>query len=270
MKIKERSIFIGSSHFQGFGLEYELHPRYQDVLWLEENGVHGPSKGPRRYSEDEYFVQKNRWTYLLSEMMRTEEMNIHENPLFANGNSIRFLNDVYHNIIDLWNVKNIFLEFNGLVEDGLKLRNQDKLIDIQKKLKESNDDNSFLKGKTKIIEFHERLNQVKEKYPNIKFWIINTFGLESDLFRKLFKGDILEYYGRDGKNYKSLLEGCFSDKHLLSDSCFCFTHSHPTWDYTVDDIHLNKKGNEYIARMYFLQITNPSSIISYEEGKTFI
>lgn len=269
MKIKERSIFVGSSHFQGFGLEYELHPRYQDILWLEENGVHGPSKGPRRYSEDESIVQKNRWTYLLSEMMKTEEMNVHEHPLFGNGNSLKFLDDVYHNIIDLWNVKNIFLEFNGLTQDGYQ-RNQDKLIDIQKELNSTDTDDFFGLGKTKIGEFYQRLNEVKGKYPHIKFWIINTFGFESELFRDLFKGDILEYYGTDGKNYKSVLEGCRQNKHFLSDSCFCFNHTYPTWDYVVDDIHLNKKGNEYIARMYFLQITNPSSIISYEEGKTFI
>ena len=100
--------------------------------------------------------------------------------------------------------------------------------------------------------------------------LINSFGFGPKIFRESFKGDILEYYGNDGKNYDSVLRGSHHNKQLVSETAFGFIQENPTWEFTTDPIHLNLEANKHLSKIYYEQITSGKPIVSFESGKTFI
>lgn len=262
-----KSIFIGSSHFQGFGLEYELCPKYQSQSWLEENGIWGPSTGPTD-DEEHKVCKENRWSYLLSQRLNLEEINVGDYKEYGSGNSLKFLDIIIDSKKDLSDVKYIFLEYNYLPEDGV-VKTKDKLIKIQERIFK-NVPNEELELKDNIEDYQIKLNIAKKLYPHIKFWLINSFGFGPKIFRESFKGDILEYYGNDGKNYDSVLRGSHHNKQLVSETAFGFIQENPTWEFTTDPIHLNLEANKHLSKIYYEQITSGKPIVSFESGKTFI
>ena len=73
--MRDLAIFSGASNTFGLGLELEFRPKYQDDVWLRENGMNMPN--PREPEDVEYW-KKYRWTKLVSDELNVIEYNIHD------------------------------------------------------------------------------------------------------------------------------------------------------------------------------------------------
>ena len=75
----KKIIFSGTSHTLGMGLEMELHPRFSNVDWLNENGVFQTHLNAKFYAKEDYEICKKwRWTKLVSDELGYEEFNCHD------------------------------------------------------------------------------------------------------------------------------------------------------------------------------------------------
>lgn len=255
----DKGIFVGSSHFQGLGLEIELSERFQSVDWLNQNGVDGLHE---IIESDENLQKENRWSYLLSQKLNIEEVNVAQHHEFGSGSDVQFFNNLFNERFSLENVKYIFLELNSISRfpfydtmiTPIELENMLKHKTIDPNLKNRIEEWLYKSEKGITYQyFKENLERAIAQFPKIKFYVCDWYNLSRDKIEKDFPNNIL-YYTHKGKKYISILDGSRENKQLISDVSFCYKHNKITWEVSYLDAHTNKEGQKYLSEIFFKQI----------------
>jgi len=252
--IQSKAIFCGSSHYQGLGLEYELSERYNSIDWLNENGI---QELPEYITSDYDIHRKYRWSRLLSDKLNLTEWNCADDKLLPD-NDINLLNRLLKEWINVDDVDYIFFELTSLTRlhtkyysytagELLELVNQNKIpIELIPQIKKWLDNNQS--GVTYNL-FKSNFIKVKEKYPNIKFYVCDWYGATDGKLKQDFNKNTLVF-----PNYKNIQEGLNVEKLTIKDSAFCYNYNNITWDIKLEDLHASKKGHEIISEEFYKQI----------------
>lgn len=252
--IQNKAIFCGSSHYQGLGLEYELSERYNSIDWLNKNGI---QELPEYIKSDYDIHRKYRWSKLLSDKLNLIEWNCADDILLPD-NDINLLNRLLKDWINVDEVKYIFFELTSLIRlhtdynshtagELLELLNQNK---IPKELTEEikiwlyNNENGIT-----YESFKSNFIKVKEKYPNIKFYVCDWYDSSDGKLNQDFNQNTLVF-----PNYKNIQEGLNKEKLTIKDSALCYNYKNITWDIKLEDLHASKQGHEIISEVFYKQI----------------
>lgn len=263
MTDKKIAIFSGSSHFQGLGLEIELSKRYNSIDWLTKNGV---NPNQPYITSDMNIHEKYRWSKLLSDKMGIKEWNCYgSNSPLGDGSDIQFFEKLLNDKIDLTNVSYIFQELTSATRlryeytiytpsELLELMKSKKLSkSLKQELEQWLDDNE--NGLT-YDRFKTLFKEVLNKYPKIKFHIINWYGSYFDLLTKDFKNNILNYIDKKSNPNHSFHNGLIDDGMVIRQTAFCY-NSNRTWEVNWFDEHANKEGQKHVAEIIYRQINKP-------------
>ena len=261
----KKILFSGTSHTFGLGLELEFRPKYQDEEWLKEFFTY---PNPREKSDKEYWY-KYRWPTLVCDELGYEQFNIHDDlPANAFGGDAVEL--IYNSLIidNKWldNVKYVILQLGGIrwyergkhdidinypntVGELLNMidsppkelpKNYKKIVESGMKYYLEWDEKQY------CIDVQRKFHMVQEKFPDIKFLILQ--------WDSMFKGirDMKNFINRNEdymiklpKHISNVTEYIRANKLTIGDVAkYCEVLKHTgIWK----DQHANHKGHIWVA-----------------------
>ena len=274
----EKIIFSGTSHTLGMGLEMELHPRYSDVEWLNENGVFQTHLNDPTHSKEDYEICKQyRWTKLVCDDLGYEEFNCHENPVGLGGGwppgPIEFLRVLgTKSEDDLEDVKHIIIQTSHLrynpIEGVRMLDSIQNMMTAAEMLEIIEDKNSAEEIKkqiynwienydemTELQNFSNKIVELKKQFPKIKFHILVWDQICDNSYLEKLK-DIFEnliYITHNGFKSYSMERVKNEFKLAIKDVAFCYVKNKDLFGFkrweesNLRDEHLGQLGNRILA-----------------------
>jgi hypothetical protein len=268
------AIFGGGSVTMGLGLEIELRPKYNDDVWLKENGLILPLP---REEEDKQYWKENRYSKIVSDYFNLIEYNIHDNyGIQMGGNAIDMLwfitrnNKKFEDILK--NTKYIFLEIGFIRWWDPNLHGKDDrfpstINEILEYIENPNNDYSITSNAIEWLskldinlfweESFKKLNELKSINPEIKFIIIPWSVNDNDykmtkLIDEQIKNEFLEIDG-----HSSIMNYLNENKLMVGDVAKAFNG---TYKYNYKDLHPCVKGHKKIADMIINHINKNEKI----------
>jgi hypothetical protein len=233
--MRNKILFKGSSHTIGKGLQFELSKRYNDELWLIENGVFLPGE----YTDEDWInINNHRWPKIVCDKLNKLEYqfdntkNLFEADIFdfliqLVSTPTHLLNEVSHIIYEPQHARNFF---NGSMYTPQEMINilEDKSIDESNK-KFIYDWLDTFDEDIELEKIFELINFCMKVHSDIKFLFFFFFGVESDKEKRLINRyksispNIVEFIIDNDKstNLNLLLE---KSKLKVYQTAFCYTN----------------------------------------------
>ena len=283
----KKIIFSGTSHTLGMGLEMELHPRFSNVDWLNENGVFQTHLNAKFYAKEDYEICKKwRWTKLVSDELGYEEFNCHDHGPTRGENwppgpieFLRFLGAKSENEFE--DVDHIVIQTNHLryhpIEGVMMLDALHNGMTAAEMLEIIEDKNSAEEIKKQIYHWIENYNEMdelrnfsnkilelKQKFPKIKFHVLVWDQISNDFYLEQLKDifdDLISITYNGFKSYS--MERIKNDfKLALADVAFCYVENKDSFglqrwkESNLKDQHLSKFGHRLLADNVIMKIKN--------------
>jgi hypothetical protein len=233
--MRNKILFKGSSHTIGKGLQFELSKRYNDELWLIENGVFLPGE----YTDEDWInINNHRWPKIVCDKLNKVEYqfdntkNLFEADIFdfliqLASTPTHLLNEVSHIIYEPQHARNFF---NGSMYTPQEMINilEDKSIDESNK-KFIYDWLDTFDEEIELEKIFELINFCMKVHSDIKFLFFFFFGVESDKEKRMINRyksispNIVEFIIDNDKstNLNLLLE---KSKLKVYQNAFCYTN----------------------------------------------
>jgi hypothetical protein len=250
-------LFSGSSFTQGIGLEVELSKRFNDSVWLKQNGVVLPHQW---CTEDFNNIRKFRWPKLVCNELGYNEIvcqDTHKDWMYNATDILYKLLDTDSS--DINHIKHIIIE-----PQMLRFISKDKVqytpTEMVHLLGDPKTDPVLREQIHGFIEtFDEEQSakdyidlfcSVRDKHPHIHFHLLLMYAIDPPVSieyqQKIENNKItMTINGQTETHIHRLL---IANKLLVRDNAFCYTHNEGNWDDGgYQDLHPSVEGHQIMA-----------------------